>query len=59
MLQDLAARVGRSISLNELAAMNDFKLFSIFKQCAEDYLSTQPEGRRQELEKLMKDALHA
>lgn len=57
MLQDLAARVGRNVSLNELAAMNDFKLFSLFKQCAEDYLSTQPEGRRQELEKLLKDAL--
>lgn len=59
MLQDLAARVGRSVSLNELAAMNDLKLFTFFKQCAEDYLSTQPEGRRQELEKLLKDALHA
>ena len=57
MLQDLAARVGRSVSLNELAAMNDLKLFTFFKQCAEDYLSTQPEGRRQELEKLLKDAL--
>lgn len=57
LLQDLAARVGQSASLGELAAMNDLKLFAFFKQCAEKYLSAQPEGRRQELERLLKDAL--
>lgn len=57
LLQDLMAKVGRSASLDELAAMNDMKLLSLVKQCAEEYLSTLPPERQALLERKLKAAL--
>ena len=57
LLQDLASKVDRDISLSELAAMSDIKLFGFFKQCADDYMSTLPEARRDEIRKMVSDAL--
>ena len=56
LLQDLAAKSGRNVSLAELAAMNDLKLISYFKQCAKDYLLTLPQERQEELERMFKSA---
>lgn len=57
LLQDLASKVNKDISLSELSAMNDMKLLGFFKQCAEDYMSTLPEERREELKKMVADAV--
>ena len=57
LLQDLASKVNRDISLSELAAMNDVKLLGFVKQCAQDYLSSLPEERREELKKKVSGAI--
>lgn len=57
LLQDFAGRTGRSVNLSELAEMSDLKLLALFKQCADDYLGTQPQGRRAELEQKLKKCL--
>lgn len=57
LLQDFAAKSGRNVSIAELAAMNDLKLISYFKQCAVDYLSTLPQERQEELTRMFKDAV--
>lgn len=57
LLQDLAGKVNRDISLAELAAMNEMKLFAFFKQCGDEYLSTQSEERKAELKKMLADAI--
>ncbi|MDE7372490.1 MAG: hypothetical protein K2N18_00335 [Clostridia bacterium] len=57
LIQDLASKVDRDISLNELAAMNDMKLLSFAKQCAEKYSSTLSEERIEELKKMISGAV--
>lgn len=57
LLQDLAGKVDKEISLAELAAMNEMKLFAFFKQCGDAYLSTQSEERKTELKKMLADAV--
>ena len=57
LLQDLAGMVNRDISLEELAAMNDMKLFAFFRQCGEEYLSTVPDERKEELKKMLSDCI--
>ena len=57
LLQDLAGKVNRDISLNDLAAMSDMKLLTFAKQCADDYMGAQSEERQLELKKMVADAL--
>ncbi|MDE6302575.1 MAG: hypothetical protein K2M36_03185 [Clostridia bacterium] len=57
LLQDLAGKAGESVSLSDLAAMSDIKLFTAFKGYADTYLSTQPAERRAELEQKLKKSL--
>ena len=57
LLQDLAGRVNRDISLDELAAMSDIKLLGFFKQCGDEYLATLTEERRSELKKMLTDCI--
>jgi len=57
LLQDLASRSGKNVSVSELAAMNEFKFIGYVKTCADDYLATLPEERQQELKQMLKDAL--
>ena len=57
LLQDLAGRVNKDISLDELAAMNDIKLLSLLKQYGDEYLSTLTDERRAELKKILSDSV--
>ena len=57
LLQDFAVKAGRSAGLDELSAMNDIQIISYAKQCADIYLSTLPQQRREELEQKLKAAL--
>ena len=57
LLQDLASKVDRDMSLNDLASMNDIKLLGFFKQCADVYLATLPEERQAELKKMVTDTV--
>ena len=57
LLQDLAGRVNRDISLDELAAMNDMKLLGLLKQCGDEYLSTLTDERRAELKKILAECV--
>lgn len=57
LLQDLAGRVNKDVSLDTLAKMNEVKLFGFFKQCGEAYLSTQSDERRAELNRMLSEQL--
>lgn len=57
LLQDLAAKTGRSIALSELAEMGDLKVISYFKQCGKDYLSQLTPERRKQLEDMLKGSI--
>ena len=57
LLQDFAGKTGRNVSLSDLAAMSDIKLFTMFKDCADDYMATLTPERRAELEQKLKKSL--
>ncbi|MCM1306191.1 MAG: hypothetical protein NC037_02085 [Bacteroides sp.] len=57
MLQDLASKTGKDVSLNDLAAMSEIKLLGYFKQCVDDYMSSVPEERKEEIKKIVSDTL--
>ncbi|MDE7281421.1 MAG: hypothetical protein K2N36_06745, partial [Ruminiclostridium sp.] len=58
LLQDLAGKTGRNVSLSELADMSDIKLFTLLKDCGDDYMSTLTPERRAELEQKLKKSLN-
>lgn len=57
VVQDIAVRVGKRISLDELAAMTDIAVFIYAKNCGEEYAKSLSPERREQLKQLFLAAL--